>query len=258
MGKENKKIIMDTILKHRSIRKYSDAIIEEEKLQAVLRAASRASTTGNMQLYSIIVTRDQTIKEKLWESHFKQDMVLEAPVHLTFCADFNRFSKWCKLRNANPGYDNFLSFFTGAIDALLAAQNAVIAAEYMNLGICYLGTVTWMADRFVEILKLPNLVVPVAALSIGYPAESTNLTSRLPLEGIIHMDTYKDYTDKDINSIYQGLEELQETLDIIKENGTENLARVFTDKRYTKKDNQAFSLKFLELIQKQGFMNNSE
>lgn len=124
---------MDTILKHRSIRKYSQRDIEEEKLTAILNAASRASTTGNMQVYSIIVTRDQVIKEKLWESHFKQGMVLEAPVHLTFCADFNRFTKWCKQRNADPGYDNFLSFFTGAIDALLAAQNAALAAEDMGL-----------------------------------------------------------------------------------------------------------------------------
>lgn len=249
---------MDTILKHRSIRKYSGLEIEEEKLQAVLEAASRASTTGNMQLYSIIVTRDKDIKEKLWESHFKQGMVLEAPVHLTFCADFNRFNKWCEQRNASPGYDNFLSFFTAAIDALLAAQNAVIAAESMDLGICYLGTVTWMADRFAEILKLPNLVVPVAALTLGYPAENPGLTSRLPVKGIVHMDTYKDYSEDDIDNIYSGLEELQETLEIVKENGKENLAQVFTDIRYTKKDNRIFSRKFLDLIEKQGFMNNTD
>jgi len=249
---------MDTILKHRSIRKYSKRDIEEEKLTAVLEAASRASTTGNMQVYSIVVTRDKAIKEKLWESHFKQGMVLEAPVHLTFCADFNRFTKWCNQRDADPGYDNFLSFFTGAIDALLAAQNASLAAESMDLGICYLGTVTWMADRFIEILKLPDLVVPVAALTIGYPDENPGLTSRLPLEGIVHQETYHDYSAEDIDRIYQGLEELEETRQLLLENNKDTLAQVFTDNRYTRKDNMAFSEKFLEIIRKQAFMNNTK
>lgn len=143
---------MDTLLKHRSIRKYKNIPVEPEKLEAILVAATRASTTGNMQVYSIVVTTDNGLKRQLWESHFKQGMVLEAPVHLTFCADFNRFSIWCKERNADPGYDNFLSFLTASIDALLAAQNAALAAEEFGMGICYLGTVTWMADRFIEIL----------------------------------------------------------------------------------------------------------
>jgi len=249
---------MDTILKHRSIRKYSKRDVSDEKLTAILEAASRASNTGNMQVYSIVVTRDQEIKMSLWESHFKQRMVLDAPVHLTFCADFNRFTKWCKLRNADPGYDNFLSFFTGAIDALLAAQNAALAAEGLGLGICYLGTVTWMADRFIEILKLPELVVPVAALTIGYPDENPALTSRLPLEGIVHQETYQDYSSEDIDHIYEGLEELEETKQLLLDNNKDSLAKVFTDNRYTRKDNRIFSEKFLETIRKQAFMNNTE
>ena len=74
-------------------------------------------------------------------------MVTEAPVLLTFCADFNRFNKWCLLNNAVPGYDNFLSFMTAAIDALLVAQTVCIAAEARGLGICYLGTTTYMPIR---------------------------------------------------------------------------------------------------------------
>ena len=199
---------MDTILKHRSIRKYQDKAVEAEKLQAILEAASRASTTGNMQLFSIVVTSNEDIKKRIWESHFKQDMVMEAPIHLTFCADFNRFSKWCKQRNADPGYDNFLSFYTASVDALLAAQNAALAAEDQGLGICYLGTVTWMADRFIEILELPELVIPVAAMTLGYPAEDPGLTSRLPVQGLVHFEKYKDYKSEDINDIYESLEDL--------------------------------------------------
>jgi len=249
---------MDTILKHRSIRKYQDKAIEPEKLQAILEAASRASTTGNMQVYSIVATSDKDIKSKLWESHFKQDMVLEAPIHLTFCADFNRFSKWCKQRNADPGYDNFLSFYTASIDALLAAQNAALAAEGLGLGICYLGTVTWMADRFIEILELPELVVPVAAITLGYPAEDPGLTSRLPVEGVVHYEKYSDYKPDDIDNIYKSLEELEETKQLLAENNKDSLAQVFTDNRYTRKDNRVFSQKFLRVLKDQGFMNNQD
>ncbi len=248
----------DIILKHRSIRKYQDKPVEKEKIDAILEAATRASTTGNMQVYSIIVTSDKGLREKIWESHFKQGMVLEAPLHLTFCADFNRFSKWCKERDADPGYDNFLSFLTAATDALLAAQNAAIAAESLGLGICYLGTVTWMADRFIEILKLPELVVPVAALTIGYPAEDPGLTSRLPVSGVVHYEQYEEYTSGSIDQIYHGLEQMEETKKLLLENNKATLAKVFTDNRYTRKDNRAFSRKFLNIIEKQGFMFNSD
>ncbi|NOZ46356.1 MAG: NADPH-dependent oxidoreductase [Chlorobi bacterium] len=247
---------MEAVYNHKSIRRYKEKQIDEVVLEKILRAASRASTTGNMQVYSIIVTRDIELKKQLWESHFKQDMVLQAPVILTFCADFNRFNKWCELRNAKPGYDNFLSFYTASIDALLAAQNAVLAAEENKLGICYLGTTTYMADKIIEILDLPKAVVPVTTLVVGYPDENPPLTDRLPLQGIVHYEKYSDYTAEKINSIYNEKENLQETKDLIKINETENLAQIFTDKRYIKKDNVYFSQSFLKVIDKQGFMNN--
>lgn len=247
---------MDTLLNHRTIRKYKSQPIPQEILDNMLDAAIQASNTGNMQVYSIIVSKDSQIRQKLWEAHFKQDMVLQAPVHITFCADFNRFSKWCQQRQADPGYDNYLSFLTGAIDALLAAQNCAIAAEKAELGICYLGTITWMADRFIEILKLPQLVVPVAAFTVGYPDENPGLTGRLPRMGVVHNEKYQDYSQAAIDNIYEEKENLTETLDLLKENNKESLAQIFTDLRYTRKDNQIFSQKFLEVLKKQGFMNN--
>ncbi|MDD2570211.1 MAG: nitroreductase family protein [Bacteroidales bacterium] len=248
--------MIETLLNHRSIRKFKQAPVEQEKLKRIMEAASRASTTGNMQVYSIVVTSDEEIKRQLWESHFRQDMVLQAPVHLTFCADFNRFTKWCRQRGADPGYDNFLSFLTGAIDALLAAQNAALAAEDQGLGICYLGTVTWMAHRFIEILELPQLVVPVAAFVLGYPDEQPDLTDRLPLEGIVHNEKYQDYQPTRIDQIYQPQEALPSTANLIIENDLESLAQIFTEKRYTRKDNRQFSRLFLEVLEKQGFMVN--
>lgn len=250
--------MLDTLFNHRSIRKYKPDPVEPAKLDLILEAASRGSNTGNMQVYSIVVTRDPGIRQKLWEAHFKQDMVLEAPVHLTFCADFNRFTKWCRLRQADPGYDNFLSFLTGAIDAMIAAQNAAIAAESLGLGICYLGTATWMASRIIEILELPGLVVPVTALVVGYPDETPPLTDRLPVEGIVHYEKYHDYPAADIDRIHAEKETLESTLELLRINGKETLAQIFTDNRYKRADNRFFSKAFLEVLNKQGFMFNGD
>lgn len=251
-------IMMETILKHRTIRKYKETPIEKDVLDKILIAGTRASTTGNMQVYSMVVTQNPEIKKKLWESHFKQDMVLQAPVIITFCADFNRFNKWCINSDATPGYDNFLSFYTASIDALLASQNVALAAESYGLGICYLGTTTYMADKIVDVLNLPEAVVPVTTLVVGYPDETPELTDRLPLEGVVHSETYENYDEKRIHKIYAEKEALDENKKFIEENQVKSLAQVFTEKRYTKKDNVLFSNSFLELIKKQGFMNNQE
>lgn len=249
---------MDAILKHRSIRKYKTTAIDDTLLNKILEAGTRASTTGNMQVYSIVVTRDNDIKKQLWEAHFKQNMVLQAPVVLTFCADFNRFNKWCLQRKAVPGYDNFLSFMTASIDALLAAQNVCIAAEANNLGICYLGTTTYMAQKIIDVLHLPKGVIPVTTVVLGHPEEDPGLTDRLPLDAVVHYEQYKDYTPSDIDRLYNNKEKLQQTIDLLKVNNKETLAQIFTDNRYSKKDNVAFSKALLNVLEKQGFMNNEE
>jgi len=247
--------MLKTIIEHRSIRKYKSEAIPKEMLQKILYAGSRASTTGNMQVYSMIVSTQNNLKEKLYAAHFKQNMVTQAPVIITFCADFNRFTKWCTLRDAKPGYDNFLSFFTAAIDALLAAQNVALAAESFGLGICYLGTTTYMAQSIIDILALPKYVMPVTTLVLGFPDESPELTDRLPLEGVVHYEQYHDYNSDDIDNLYKEKENLELTKKLLIENKKESLAQIFTDNRYTKKDNEMFSKTLLEVLQKQGFMN---
>lgn len=248
--------MFDTILNHRTIRKYKIDSIPEQILQYILEAGIRASTTGNMQLYSIISTTDEKIKEELAPCHFNQSMVKEAPVVLTFCADFNRFNKWCRLNKAEPGYDNFLSFMTAAIDALLVAQNVCVAAEDAGLGICYLGTTTYMAGKIIEVLDLPKGVVPVTTVTVGYPDESPELTDRLPLEAVVHQDKYSDYSDSDIKKYYREKELITTYQEFVKENNKETLAQVFTDVRYKKDDNVLFSSKLLDILKQQGFMNH--
>lgn len=243
------------IFEHRSIRKYKTDSIPAEIMHSVLEAASRAATTGNMQVYSIVVTTDPSIKEQLAPCHFNQPMVKQAPVVLTFCADYNRFMHWCSLRNADAGaYNNFLSFVTAAIDALLAAQNACLEAESHGLGTCYLGTTTYTAGKIIDILKLPKGVVPVTTLVMGYPSEIPPLTDRLPLRAVVHYETYHDFTDEEIEALYREKENRNDSRQFVSENNKQNLAQVFTDIRYTRKDNTAFSAALLEVLKNQGYM----
>jgi nitroreductase len=247
--------ISETLLNRKTIRKYSSKSIDNEMLNDILNKGCRTSTTGNMQVYSIIVTRDAGKKEELAPSHFNQKMVTGAPVVLTFCADFNRFNKWCQARGADPGYDNFLSFFTAAIDALLVAQTICIAAEEKGLGICYLGTTTYMAHKIIDTLQLPKGVVPVTTVTMGWPDEEPPEVDRLPSEAVIHYETYKDYSVSDINMYYSDKEKRDDSIQFVKENQKETLAQVFTDVRYKKADNIHFSKMLLQVLKDQGFMN---
>jgi nitroreductase len=241
---------------HRTIRKYSNQAIAPELLNQLLEDTCRASNTGNMQVYSIIATTDATIKQQLAPAHFNQPMVTQAPVVLTFCADFNRFSQWCEQRQAEPGYDNFQSFMAAAIDATIAAQTFCIAAESVGLGICYLGTTTYNAKEIIDVLKLPKLVVPITTITVGYPEVIPEQTDRLPLAAVVHTETYHDFTSTDIDLLYSEKESSQFYKDFVAENKKETLAQVFTDSRYSKKNNEFFSEKFLEVLKEQGFFGN--
>jgi nitroreductase len=247
---------LDTLLNHKTIRNYKSDPVDEKILDKILEAGFRASTTGNMQVYSVIVTKDEAKRKELFKLHFNQKMVEQAPVLLTFCADFNRFNKWCKQRKAEPGYDNFLSFFTAAIDALLVAQNACVAAEDFGLGICYLGTTTYQVDKLIDFFDLPKGVVPVTTVVVGYPAENPEQADRLPAKGVVHYEKYSDYSSEGIDEIYAEKESLPITQKLLEENQLETLAQIFTQNRYKKADNLHFSKVLLKVLEQQGFMNN--
>jgi len=250
----NKNKMLDLLNQHRTIRKYTGQEIAPELLDSLLETACRASNTGNMQAYSIIITTDNDIKTQLAPAHFNQPMITQAPVVLTFCADFNRFSKWCEQRDANPGYDNFQSFMATAIDTIIAAQTFCIAAESVGLGICYLGTTTYNAKGIIDILNLPYLVVPVTTITVGYPDGPTEQTDRLPMKAVIHKETYKDFSTEDIDRIYFEKENSEFYKQFVFENKKETLAQVFTDIRYSRTNNEFFSDKFLTVLKEQGFL----
>ena len=244
---------METVKNRRSIRKYAGKPVDEELLRRLLEVSERTQTMGNMQLYSVVVTRSEEMKKRLAPAHFNQPMVKTAPAVLTFCIDLRRFSKWCEQRKAEPGYNNFEWFVTGAVDALLVAQTFCVAAEEKGLGICYLGTTTYNPQMIIEALELPELVFPITTVTVGWPAETPAQVDRLPLGAIVHEETYHDYTPEDIDRLYAYKESLPENKQFIAENNKETLAQVFTDVRYTKKDSEAMSENLWKVMKQQGF-----
>lgn len=246
--------MIKSVENRRSIRKYKDQDINPTLLNDLLKLACRASTVGNMQVYSIVVTRGAEVKEKLSPAHFNQPMIKGAPVVLTFCVDFNRFSKWCEQRDAVPGYANFQSFMNASIDALLVTQNFCVLAEEEGLGICYLGTTTYNPQMIIDVLGLPKLVFPVTTVTVGYPEVIPAQVDRLPLEAVVHEECYRDYAVEDIDRLYAYKESLSENKQFVAENNKKTLAQVFTDIRYTKKDNEFMSENMLKVLKQQGFL----
>ena len=247
--------MIDRLKNRRTIRKYTEQDIPGQLLNELLEVAARASNTGNMQLYSVVVTRDKANKEKLSPAHFNQPMIRTAPVVLTFCADANRFVKWAEQRKAEAGFDNLQTFIASTIDAMLFAQAFCDAAEEKGLGICYLGTTAYNADKIIEALSLPRLVVPIITVTVGYPAlPLPEQVERLPLAAVVHQETYVDYTPESIDELYGEKEALEVNKQFVKENNKETLAQVFTYVRYTKKNNEYFSEVLLKVLKDQGFM----
>lgn len=245
---------MKTITTRRSIRRYTSEDVSPALLEELLSQAERTQTMGNLQLYSVVVTRSAEMKQRLSPAHFGQPMVTQAPVVLTFCADFRRTSRWAEERKAVPGYDNLLSFLNSATDALLFCQTFCNLAEEKGLGLCFLGTTVYQPESIIAALELPKLVFPVATITLGWPDEAPAPTDRLPLAAIVHNETYNDYTASRIDEFYSEKESLAENKKFVEINHKETLAQVFTDIRYTKRDNEAMSDGLVKALKRQGFL----
>ena len=245
---------MQTINIRRSIRRYQDKDVDNTLLTRLIKEAERTQTMGNLQLYSVVVTRSEELKAKLAPAHFNQPMVTGAPVVLTFCADYRRTTLWAEQRQATPGYDNPLSFVNAMTDALLFCQTFCNLAEEEGLGCCFLGTTVYQPQSIIDTLQLPELVFPVATITLGWPDENPPLSDRLPVSTIIHEETFHDYSVADIDKAYAYKEQLDENKEFVKINNKQTLAQVFTDCRYTKADCEAMSETLLEALRKQKFL----
>ena len=245
---------------HRSIRQYKSTPIPENLLNDILYAGLRASSSGNMQTWSVIATTDPAIKEQLYEAHFGQEMVRQAPAVLTFCADVFRMREWIRVNGSKQSFDDLLGFLTGAVDAAIAAQNVCLAAEAAGLGICYMGTTWWSADKIIDILDLPKCVFPVTSIVIGYPDEAPALRGRLPLDLMVHQEKYRQLNDDEIKATHAEREvnawnrytanpQLKKRLE---ENGITRVTDYYTSKfKYSKELHARVSEMLIETLQKQ-------
>lgn len=255
--------VFEAIHRHRSIRRYRPDSVDDDLLEDLLEAGLRASSSGNMQIFSVVVSRDREMRERLFQAHMEQDMVLEAPLVVTFCADFRRMRKWLRINDAPDNFDDFFAFLVAAIDAVLASQNVALAAESRGLGICYMGSTLANADQVGEILELPKGVFPVVGFTLGWPDENPSPRDRLPLEGLVHHETYRDYTDDEIREIYRARDRtgwdrymsIPQLRELVAEHGVENLAQIYTVVKYTREGHQKYTKTVLEYLATQGFLS---
>lgn len=238
----------------KTIRRFSDRAVSGELLNEILESAIKAPSCGNMQLYSVIVTREPERKKELAALHFNQPAATGADLILTVCADFNRFTRWCEINKGDAAYNNFLSFSSAMTDGIILAQQITTIAEMKGLGVCWLGTVSYDPEKISNLLKLPELTCPVAALAIGYPAEEGETTERLAVADILYDEEYPVFSDDEIRHIYAVKDNFGPNKKFVEENGKENLAQVFADIRYPRHLNVPFSDILLNYIRKQKFL----
>ena len=244
----------ETYFKNRhTVRQYTTQDVDEALLERMLEAAAHAPTTGGMQLYSVVVTRDADRKRRLAPAHFGQSMVTAAPVVLTFCVDWNRFTRWCLASDAEPGFDNAQSLMSAVLDTAIFAQQFCTIAEMNGLGTCYLGTTTYNPAPIAEVLDLPERVLPLVTVTLGYPApedDDAPRTERLPLEAVTHSERYADYDEERVKRLYREKEQMEQNRRFVKENGKRTLAQVFTDVRYPRTVSDQFSKTLLDFCRK--------
>lgn len=202
--------VLDTIHGRTSLRRYKDISIRDEHLKTVLEATLRAPTAGNMMLYSILIIKDQAMKEKLSKTCDNQPFIARAPLVLVFLADYQRWfdyyrmSDVAELREPDVG-----DLFLAMDDAIIAAQTAVLAAESLGIGTCYIGDIMENYEIHRELLQLPTYVFPAAMLTMGYYPENyePKFRDRFAEEYIVHNEKYRHLGAGDLQKMYADLEE---------------------------------------------------
>lgn len=215
--------------------------VDPALIDRLLEEAAHAPNTGNMQLYSVIVTDQPDEIARLAPTHFSQPAIVNAPVALTFCLDLRRYHRWCVEGGAQPGMGNLQGYTWAVMDTAIFAQQFVTLAELNGLGTCYLGTTTYNAPQIAEILQLPSGVVPLLTVTAGYPAEKPEVSERLPVGAVIHHGRYNDPSDAGLKEIYSEKENMESYQKFVKENGKPNLASLYAEVRYPREANEHFS-----------------
>lgn len=177
---------------HGSVRNYKPDPVPEELIQQIIVAGQRASTSSNLQTYSVVATTDPEKREILKEITGGQRHVGEAPVFLLWCADFNRLKQVCDLQGYQVEAGYLENFMVASIDAAIASQNAGLAAESLGLGFCYIGALRNKPRQVKDLFQLPELVYPLFGMTVGWPLASPMIRPRLPLRAVLHWDSYQE------------------------------------------------------------------
>jgi nitroreductase len=186
---------------HRSIRSFSNRSLDGAWIDGVLQQSLQgSSSSGNLNMVSVVKTMDAARKQRLHQLHFEQPMVLQAPLVLTFCADTFRTRTWLQQRQARLGFGDFISWHVAAFDAIILAQTAALAFESHGLGICYMGTTLHSMGAIAEFLELPDHCLPVTSMVVGWPAEAPAQRDRLPAAAWIHDERYQPPGPADIDA----------------------------------------------------------
>jgi Nitroreductase len=189
------------LLQHRSIRKFTKDPVTAGQLDAIITAAQQASTSSNMQAYSVIGITDKDLRSELAKLAGNQVYVEESPVFLVWCADLYRWEQAAGRHYEAEIPSTTENFIIGTVDAALAAQNAAVAAESLGLGIVYIGGIRNQPERVSELLQLPQHVYPVFGMCIGVPDQTPLDRPRLPRSAVYFENTYKhDIIDSAIDA----------------------------------------------------------
>lgn len=181
------------ILRRGSQRHYTDKPVTDALLGVLLACAQSAPTKSDLQQYSIVVVKDPAVREALVGLGSGMDWAPNAPVFLTFCADLRRIRRLAAIRGHDYRNDNLDTFMNGVVDAALAMQSFITAAESVGLGTCPISQIRNKIDRACEILGLPDGVFPIAGLAVGWPKfPAPQISLRLPPSVVVHKDRYDD------------------------------------------------------------------
>ena len=180
------------LLNRRVIRKYKTSPISEQTMALLLSAAQSAPTKSNLQQYSIVIIRDPEVRSAIAELVPSMPWVKNAPVIAIFLGDVRRIRKLAEIRGHTYQNNNADTFMNAAVDAALAMQCFITAADHLGLGTCPISYVRNRIDDLAEILDLPDGVFPISGLCVGYPDDAGYVSMRLPQKVVVHQDLYND------------------------------------------------------------------
>ncbi|MCG2787744.1 MAG: NADPH-dependent oxidoreductase [Anaerolineae bacterium] len=187
---------LDLIRAHGSCRRYRPDDVSNEMIESIVEAGQRASTSSNMQAYSVVAVTDAAKRAELARLCGQQKHIAQAPVFLAWCADLARLDRACQLRELEQSSEHVENFLVAAVDAAIVAQNAALAAQSLGLGICYIGSIRNNPREVIQLLELPRLVFPVTGMTIGWPEKPPRTRPRLGLEAVLHRERYNPNQDE--------------------------------------------------------------